>query len=155
MAKIEDVTLAQGRTNKRTFVISPTSILFQVWEGCIALTCLLTTIFVTFQLAFKENTPELTVVIYISDALYLAHIVVKFHLGFIWYGSLVTDRKVIKGKYLKREFGIDLLTMLVLPFDIESATRTDGQTTDFTKIVRILALLRILRFYSLTSYFGK
>lgn len=154
MAKIEDVTFSKPR-QKSQFIISPTWILFQVWEGCVAITCLLVTVFVTFQLSFKEDTPRLSVVIYVSDVLYLLHIVAKFHLGYISHGALVTDRKLIKEKYLKLQFPIDLLSTFVLPLEIICAALSISHTTDFRRVIRIMALFRIMRFYSLTSYFGK
>lgn len=155
MAKVEDITLShQGCTSKQSYV-SPTSLIFQIWEGCIALTCLLTTIFITFQFAFKENTPQLSIFIYISDVFYLVHIIVKFHLAFFSHGALVTDRKRIKNKYVKREFGFDLLSMIAIALEIICLTqKSSNNISDFEKVTRILSLLRVLRFYSLTSYFG-
>jgi Ion transport protein. len=152
MAKVEDISTATYRQPpKRT--ILPTSLIFQSWEGVVALACLLSTIFVTFQIAIKENVPGLTEVVHAIDFIYLIHIIVKFHVGYIQKGTLIIDLKRIRQKYLRGMFLFDVISCILIPLDF--ICYMDGIDEDFKRIVRVLKILKILRFYTLTSYFGK
>ena len=50
-----------------------------------------------------------------ADVLYFAHIIIKFYVGYIQEGTLITNRKSIRNKYLSREFCFDIIS--VLPLD--------------------------------------
>lgn len=155
MAKVADLSTALSRksTSTKNGVILPNAWFYQIWEGLIALTVLLTTIFVSFKVAFDADAPVLSGLLYAFGFLYVVHIVLKFNVGYIRKGVLVLDKKQIKENYLKGTFCLDLITCIVIPLDYLSLI--EGIDEDFKKSVRILKLLKILRFYSLTAYFGK
>ena len=158
MVKVEDVSTAEARVKKLGFIIKPTSIAYQCWEALVATSSLFLTLAVTFQLSFKSNVPGLSPVTYFFDFVYFIHIILKFHVAFIKDGGLIVDSKLIKRKYARGEFIIDVLSLLHLPLVL--AAEFVGYTSGYASL-RILRLVgigklnRILRFYTLTKFFGK
>lgn len=155
MAKVEDLSIAlkQNTPSKKKFVILPTAWLFLIWEGLIAFTCLLTTLFVTFQKAYKSDEYVLVSLLHGFDFVYLIHIGIKFNLGYVKKGTLILEKEKIKENYLKTTFILDAISFVKLPLQL--VTYIDGVGLQFKQVVRGLELLKILRFYNLTACFGK
>jgi len=163
MAKVEDLStgLKQRWTGlkrdaswwKKGFVILPTTWYYMVWEGFMAFTCLLTTVFVSFQKAYKSDEYALVTMLHAFDFLYLVHVGIKFNLGYVTKkGTLILDKRKIKEHYLKTTFIFDFASLVKLPLEMIGYAVDVG--LDYKQVVRGLNLLKILRFYTLTSCFG-
>lgn len=164
MAKVEDLSTGLKRKWaglkpdascwKKGFVILPTKGYYMAWEGFIAFVCLLTTVFVTFQKAYKSDGYTLTSMLHTFDFLYLIHVGIKFNLGYVTKkGTLVLDKRKIKEHYLKTTFIFDFASLIKLPLEMVGYAADVG--LEYKQVVRGLNLLKILRFYTLTSCFGK
>ena len=147
------VSLAKegGFFEKFPFVINPRSSLFRYWEIvssiCIFLTCLI----VPFQASFNSQSPALWALAYIFDVLYLVEVSLRFFVGYFSKGTLITDRSLIRRRYLRGMFIPDLLTLIpldLLAFGVGTHLRWH-QTLTLLRLNRTLRVLRLL------SFFGK
>jgi len=136
---------------KKTF-INPTTRTYQCWEGFIAATTFLSTLLVTFGSSFSENSLWVSRVNIALDIFYFINIIIKFYVGYIHEGTLITNKKLIKRKYLHGEFWIDLIS--IIPFNIIKL-ESSMITSSVAQLLRVTSLRRLLRFYSLTKFFGK
>ena len=130
-------------------VINPRSSLFRYWEIvssiCIFLTCLI----VPFQASFNSQSPPLWALAYIFDALYLVDVSVRFFVGYFSKGTLITDRSLIRRRYVCGMFIPDLLTLIpldLLAFGVGPHLRWH-QTLTLLRLNRILRVLRLLSFF--------
>ena len=147
------VSLANEKINfqKTSFVINPRSRLFRYWETvsciCIFLTCLI----VPFQASFDSLNSALWVLAYIFDALYLVDVSLRFLVGYFSKGTLITDRSLIRRRYLLGMFIPDLLTLI--PLDLLAFVV--GIHLRWHQTLTLLRLNRILRVLRLIFFFGK
>lgn len=153
MNKVEDVSCATAAEKDDEFFIHPNSITYQVWEGFVAVSCFLCSLAVSFQAAFKADLESLTAITYACDCVYLIHIAVKFFVAFIREGDLITSRKEIQRKYARKEFILDIVS--VLPLELIFVAVKGNYVHGWQYVIRIGKLNRILRFYSTTAFFGK
>lgn len=151
--KVEDVSCATAAEKDEEFFIHPNSITYQVWEGFVAVSCFLCSLAVSFQAAFKADLESLTAITYACDCVYLIHIAVKFFVAFIREGDLITSRKEIQRKYARKEFILDIVS--VLPLELIFVAVKGNYVHGWQYVIRIGKLNRILRFYSTTAFFGK
>lgn len=145
------VSLANDELNFQTFsfVINPRSTLFRYWETvssiCIFVTCLI----VPFQASFYSQCSTLWALAYIFDALYLVDVLLRFWVGYFSKGTLITDRSLIRRRYLCGMFIPDLLTLVpldLLAFGVGTHLRWH-QTLTLLRLNRILRVLRLLSFF--------
>ena len=145
------VSLANEKISfqKTSFVINPRSRLFRYWETvsciCIFLTCLI----VPFQASFDSLNSALWVLAYIFDALYLVDVSLRFLVGYFSKGTLITDRSLIRRRYLLGMFIPDLLTLIpldLLAFVVGIHLRWH-QTLTLLRLNRILRVLRLILFF--------
>jgi len=145
------VSLANEEINfqKTSFVINPRSRRFRYWETvtfiCIFLTCLI----VPFQASFDSETSTLWALAYIFDALYLVDVSLRFLVGYFSKGTLITDRSLIRRRYLLGMFIPDLLTLIpldLLAFVVGTHLRWH-QTLTLLRLNRILRVLRLILFF--------
>ena len=141
---IEDINL-----QKFPFVINPRSSRFRYWETvscfCIFLNCLI----VTYQASFDSQLSALWALAYIFDALYLVDVSLRFLVGYFSKGTLITDRSLIRRRYLCGMFIPDILTLIpldLLAFVIGTHVRWH-QTLTLLRLNRILRVLRLLSFF--------
>ena len=113
---------------KFPFVINPLSSLFRYWEivcsFCIFLTCLI----VPYQASFDSQLLTFWTLAYIFDALYLVDVSLRFFVGYFSKGTLITDRSLIRRRYLRGMFIPDLLLPLYrwICWLLELAQISDG-----------------------------
>ena len=133
------------------FVINPHWSRFRYWEIvsciCIFLTCLI----VPFQASFDSLNSALWVLAYILDALYLVEVSLRFLVGYFSNGTLITDRSLIRRRYLLGMFIPDLLTLI--PLDLLAFVV--GTHLRWHQILTLLRLNRILRVVRLLLFFGR
>lgn len=147
------VSLANQELNfqKAAFVINPRSDLFQYWEivssFCIFLTCLI----VPFQASFNSQYSTLWAFAYMFDVLFLADVLLRFWVGYFSKGTLIADRSLIRRRYLRGKFLLDLLTIIPLDFLAFGV----GTHLKWHQTLSLLRLNRVLRVYRLLSFFGK
>ena len=133
------------------FVINPRSSPFRYWENgssiCIFLVCLI----VPFQASFNSQSSALWVLTYIFDVLYLVDVSLRFFVGYFSKGTLITDRSLIRRRYLRGMFIPDILTLIpldLLAFGVGTHLR-------WHQTLSLLRLNRILRVFRLLSLFGR
>ena len=147
------VSLAKQELNfqKAAFVINPRSDLYRYWETvssfCIFLTCLI----VPFQASFSSQYLTLWAFTYIFDVLFLADVLLGFCVAYFSKGTLIVDRSLIRRRYLRGKFLLDLLT--IVPLDLLAFGV--GTHLKWHQTLSLLRLNRILRVYRLLSFFGK
>ena len=150
--KVEDAQSLIIKKRGQDKAINPSSVVYQTWEGVIALVSLYSTLAVTFRISFQENITLRRLLIAV-DVLYFAHIIIKFYVGYIQEGTLITNRKFIQNKYLSREFCFDILS--ALPLDAAELFHGDKPSYQWHVFQKYEGLRRILRFHSVTTFFGK
>jgi len=136
---------------KFPFVINPRSSRFRYWEIISSIFIFSTCLIVPYQASFDSQSSTLWVLAYIFDALYLVDVSLKFLVGYFSKGTLITDRSLIRHRYLRGMFILDLLTLLpldLLYFGVGTHLRWH-QTLTLLRLNRILRVLRLL------SYFGR
>eukprot|EP00058_Branchiostoma_floridae_P022784 XP_002608274.1 hypothetical protein BRAFLDRAFT_87952 [Branchiostoma floridae] len=131
----------------RTYIYPMTNA-SRVWEAIVAITCVATACINTFKVAFDSRHTELWILLYIFDALYLTDIVLQFFYVYLDYGVPVTDLKLIRRRYLRRTFAVDLLSLL--PIEL-IAFAVPGQS--FWKTMAMFQLNRLLRTYRIQTFF--
>lgn len=146
------VSLANQDINlQAALVINPRSDLYRYWETvssfCIFLTCLV----VPFQASFNSEWSTLWAFTYIFDVLFLADVVLRFCVGYFSKGTLITDGSLIRRRYLRGTFLLDLLTIFPLDFLVFGV----GTHLRWHQSLSLLRLNRILRVYRLLSFFGE
>ena len=136
---------------KAAFVVNPRSDLYRCWETvssvCVFLTCLI----VPFQASLNSHGSTLWAFTYIFDVLFLVDVLFRFCVGFFSKGTLITDRSLIRRRYLRGKFLLDLLTILPLDFLVFGV----GTHLRWHQTLSLLRLNRILRVHRLLSFFGK
>ncbi|XP_035668949.1 uncharacterized protein LOC118411052 [Branchiostoma floridae] len=131
----------------RTYIYPMTNA-SRVWEAIIAITCVATACIGTFKVSFESRHTELWVLTYIFDALYLSDIVLQFFYVYFDYGVPVTDLKLIRRRYMRRTFAVDLLSLL--PIEL-IAFGVPGES--FWKMMALFQLNRLLRMYRVQTFF--
>jgi len=147
------VSLANEAINfqKISFVINPRSRIYRSWETvssiCIFLTCLI----VPFQASFDSHSSTLWALTYIFDALYLVDVSLRFLVGYFSEGTLITDRSLIRRRYLLGMFIPDLLTLI--PLDLLAFVV--GTHLRWHQTLTLLGLKRFLRVLRLHLFLGR
>eukprot|EP00058_Branchiostoma_floridae_P006940 XP_002592428.1 hypothetical protein BRAFLDRAFT_67294 [Branchiostoma floridae] len=131
----------------RTYIYPMTNA-SRVWEAIIAITCVATACIGTFKVSFESRHTELWVLTYIFDALYLSDIVLQFFYVYFDYGVPVTDLKLIRRRYMRRTFAVDLLSLLPLEL---IAFGVPGES--FWRTMALFQLNRLLRMYRVQTFF--
>ncbi|KAI8478218.1 hypothetical protein Bbelb_440550 [Branchiostoma belcheri] len=131
----------------RTYIYPMTNA-SRVWESIVAITCVATACIITFKVAFDSSHKELWILMYLFDALYLVDIVLQFFYVYFDYGVPVTDLKLIRRRYIRRTFVIDLLSLL--PIEL-IAFAVPGQS--FWRTMTMFQLNRLLRMYRVQTFF--
>lgn len=145
------VSLANEEINilKFPFVINPRSSLFRYWETVSSIFIFSTSLIVPYQASFDSQSSTLWALAYIFDALYLVDVSLRFLVGYFSKGTLITDRSLIRRRYLRGMFIPDLLTLLpldLLAFGVGTHLRWH-QTLTLLRLNRILRVLRLLSFF--------
>lgn len=133
------------------FFIKPRSTAYRVWEILNIISVFLTCILVPFQASFNSQPISLWVLVYIMDAIFLVDVFFQFFLAFYRKGTLITDTKEIRKRYLKGLFIVDVLTLLPLEIFVIAT----NQTLKWHQAMSLLRLNRLLRVYRLLRFFGK
>ncbi|XP_066276868.1 uncharacterized protein [Branchiostoma lanceolatum] len=131
----------------RTYIYPMTNA-SRVWEAIVAITCVTSVCINTFKISFDSSHAELWILMYIFDALYLTDIVLQFFYVYFDYGVPVTDLKLIRRRYIRRTFAVDLLS--VLPIEL-IAFAVPGQS--FWRTMAMFQLNRLLRIYRVQTFF--
>lgn len=140
-------------TVKATF-IPINSLWYKSWEGFVGLTCILSAIFVTFQMAFRAQLEGLTSLVYLFDAIYIVYIALRFYAPYMKDGRWIICKNKIKKRYLKCELIIDVLS--VLPIELISLGAQGGSVLhNWQFLIRIERINRVLRIYNMFQFLGK
>ncbi|CAH1251717.1 CNGA1 [Branchiostoma lanceolatum] len=131
----------------RTYIYPMTNA-SRVWEAIVAITCVATACIGTFKVSFESRHTELWILMYIFDALYLMDIILQFFYVYFDYGVPVTDLKLIRRRYIRRTFIVDLLSLLPLEL---IAFAVPGQS--FWRTMAMFQLNRLLRMYRVQTFF--
>ena len=134
---------------KFPFVINPLSSLFRYWEIVCSISVFLTCLIVPYQASFDSQLLTLWAFAYIFDVLYLVDVSLRFFVGYFSKGTLITDRSLIRRRYLHGMFIPDLLTLIpldLLAFGVGTNVRWH-QTLIQLRLNRILRVLRLLSFF--------
>ena len=147
------VSLANEGINnhKDPFVINPRSSLFRYWETASSIFIIFTCLIVPYQASFDSQSSALWALAYIFDALYLGDVSLRFLVGYFSKGTLITDRSLIRRRYLRGMFIPDILTLI--PLDLLALGV--GTHLRWHQTLSLLRLNRILRVLRLLSFFGK
>lgn len=147
------VSLANQELNfkQAAFVINPRSDLYRCLETVSSLCIFLTCLIVPFQASFNSQSRTLWAFAYIFDVLFLVDVLLRFCVGYFSKGTLITDRSLIRRRYLRGKFLPDLLT--VIPLDLLAFGV--GTHLRWHQTLSLLRLNRILRVYRLLSFFGE
>ena len=138
-----------GRTD--AFLIRPRSTAYRVWETVNTLAVFLSCLVVPYQASFNSEPSILWVLVYIMDAIFLIDVVLQFYLAYYSEGSLITDPKQIRRRYLKGLFIVDVITLLPL----EVFTFAAKSSLKWHQAMSLLRLNRLLRIHRLLQFFGK
>ena len=134
-----------------SFLIKPRSTAYRVWETINTISIFVTCILVPFQASFNSQPAGLWVLVYILDAIFLVDVVFHFFLAFYFKGTLITDLRQIRTRYLKTIFLVDVLTLLPLEVFFFALKKS----LKWHQAISLLRLNRILRVYRLLRFFGK
>ena len=132
-------------------VISPRSKAYRFWDVLNTLAIFLTCLVVPFQACFSSNVVAFWVLSYVFDALFLIDVLLRFHVGYFRKGSLITEKKLVRKRYVRGAFGPDVLTLVPLDF-LVFAVSTSSR---WHQTLSLLRLNRVLRVYRLFSFFGE
>ncbi|XP_078464479.1 voltage-gated delayed rectifier potassium channel KCNH1-like [Lampetra planeri] len=120
------------------------------WDWLILILTFYTAIMVPYNVSFRTRQSNVAwlVVDSVVDAIFLVDIVLNFHTTYVGSaGEVISDPALIRTKYLKTWFLIDLLSCL--PYDIINAFENadEGISSLFSalKVVRLLRLGRVAR----------
>eukprot|EP00850_Spirogloea_muscicola_P010428 SM000061S19255 [mRNA] locus=s61:457048:462535:+ [translate_table: standard] len=105
-----------------------------------------------FNVAFLNSHNIITVtnaLIYVTDAVFLVDVAVKFHLAVFADGQWKVSRRQIAEKYLRGSFAFDLLA--ALPWDVALKLALAG--TELAADVSLVGLTRLLRLKRLWQFF--
>ena len=141
----------EGNFQNFPFVINPRSRPFRYWEIVSSIRIFLTCLIVPFQASFDSQSSSLWVLAYIFDVLYLVDVLLRFFVGYFSKGTLITDRSLIRHRYLRGMFIPDILTLVpldLLAFGVGTHLR-------WHQTLSLLRLNRILRVFRLLSFFGR
>lgn len=119
-----------------------------IWDIVVTVSIIPSLFFVTLQLFYNAGIPWQWAVIYVTDMLYLAHIVVQFFRSYTQRGVEITCKKKIAIHYLSHSFFPDLIS--ILPFELFSAVASNSMY-----VSAFLRLNRCIRSYRVWSYLCK
>ncbi|XP_071497085.1 uncharacterized protein [Diadema antillarum] len=103
-------------TDPQSCFLNPQNSRMRAWETLIVITILTTFSLDLFIAAFDSRIVALWIVLYTCDILFLMDIVMRFFLGYMKDGILITDSNKIKIHYLRTTFPLDFFT--ILPTDL-------------------------------------
>ena len=141
-------------TSQRSrFTVRVNAVWFKLWESLVAVTSMFSAIIVTFQLAFRADISEITILVYVFDMIYIAHIALRFYIPYMENGKYVTKRSLIKRNYFYGLFIVDILSVVPLELFSLSIMQSDNQNWEFK--TRYERINRVIRFYTVVSILQK
>ena len=152
--KLEDASyLTEMLTEKqRRSVILPNSRLKNCWDALIAVLVSYTAIMLPIQLCY-DNVPQtlppgLVAFDVFTDVIFITDIFLNFHVGYIDEAVVVTDKQLIRRKYLSRWFSIDVVGSFPgdTIFLIIEAARAGAEDESFgSQQASLVTLFKILK----------
>ena len=118
--------------------------------GLLILGCMLFTAIVTpYEVALLETRLDgLFVVNKLVDAVFILDIVLTFHTSYVDENfTLVTDLRLIRAKYLRGWFAVDVVS--VLQFDVLELILNNGDSDSDVGQLKAVRMLRILRLFKM------
>lgn len=145
-------SVAYGKTFEH--FLNPNSSRMRSWESFVILTIIICVKLEFFQAAFTTRYVAIWILVYCFDLIFLLDIILRFYLGYMKDGILITDKAKIRSHYLRRKFPIDVFT--ILPIDLVILL-WPGITAP--GVLRYLAFYRLLpkfvRLHRVPPFFGK
>ncbi len=136
------------------FYLSPNTKRMRLWESFVVITVICTVCVDIFMPAFDSRITVLWVLAYFFDVVFLIDICLRFFLGYMIDGILVSDLGMICRHYLKTTFFVDFFT--VLPLDLlVFASPGVGSDEIMKRLAQYRCINRIFRGHRIISYFGK
>ncbi|PIK48174.1 tetrameric potassium-selective cyclic nucleotide gated channel [Apostichopus japonicus] len=143
-------SVAYGKTFEH--FLNPNSSRMRSWESFVILTIIVGVPLEFFQAAFTTKWVPIWVLVYLFDLIFLGDIILRFYLGYMKDGILITDKAKIRSHYLRRKFPIDVFTIIPIDLVVLFWLGTPG-------ILQILAFCRLLpkvvRLHRIPPFFGK
>jgi potassium voltage-gated channel Eag-related subfamily H protein 2 len=143
-----------------TVPLQPTDTLIRNWEGFMMLLLLYVTFVTTYEIAFVKRE-EL-----ILDGLFWTNRFVDFGFVFdLWVnfnvaftdeeGSLVSSKKLVRNRYLRGWFPLDILALL--PFGMIGFLMNSDEVKDmaFMRLIRLLRLMKLARLMKASRIINK
>ena len=129
----------------RARVMRPSHPLYRLWE--LVCTCFVMTssFLVVYMSTFDSATTWLHVLLYTCDTVNVINVIASFWLAYEnENGSLITDTSLIRRRYLRSYFFIDIIS--AVPFELASGLYLPAEP--------YLRLNRLFRAYQISSFFG-
>ncbi|XP_071851243.1 uncharacterized protein [Apostichopus japonicus] len=143
-------SVAYGKTFEH--FLNPNSSRMRSWESFVILTIIVGVPLEFFQAAFTTKWVPIWVLVYLFDLIFLGDIILRFYLGYMKDGILITDKAKIRSHYLRRKFPIDVFTIIPIDLVVLFWLGTPG-------ILQILAFCRLLpkvvRLHRIPPFFEK
>ncbi|XP_071956713.1 uncharacterized protein [Antedon mediterranea] len=144
----------------RHFYLSPHTFWMQRWEALVVTTVIFTSALEVFIAVLDSRVLGLWVFVYLCDFIFIIDIVLRFFVGYMKNGILISDVRLIRKHYLRTTFIPDIVSVLPLGLIVLAKPGiqvADGFVTTLTNIVPKLAqyrcMNRLLRVYRIESYF--
>ena len=116
-----------------------------IWDVIVVLSIIPSSFLVTFQVFYNAGIPWQWSIVYITDLIYIASIVVQFLRSYRKRGVEITSKKKIALHYVCRSFFPDLISVLPLELFCFIAPNT-------TYISAFLRLNRCIRCYKVWTF---
>jgi voltage-gated potassium channel len=129
-------------------VIREDSRLRSTWDALILALIVLTCVLVPYQVAFQHQVDWAgTVLLYVVDLFFLFDVFLNFRTSYRHQGAEVTDRAMIRRRYLTGLFAVDLLAALPLDALLLTMPGVELNGVSLVLLVRLVRLLRIVRLF--------
>ncbi len=122
------------------------------WDICIFILTITSLILITFQFAFQHIVTSFgTILLYSIDLLFLVNIFLNLRTSVRIDGVEITDKVIIKEKYLTTKFGLDFVSSL--PLDALFLLWSDYSMLGISIVlwIRLIRLIRIKYIYSIIN----
>ncbi|XP_033108885.1 uncharacterized protein LOC117110323 isoform X2 [Anneissia japonica] len=134
------------------FVLSPSSMFVVVLKRVTSFLVFLTTWTILYQACFQVPSNIILVFSYVSEAVFVFEIYVKFHVSCAnEYGDLERDFNKVYKSYLKKKSGFTIDVIAALPLDILALCGRDDDQKFLA--LTILRLIHLVRLYRLSEFF--
>lgn len=123
-------------------IIDPDGEFKKIWDMTVLLVTIYSAIIIPLSVIFKVfGKPYDSVSIWIVTLVYTADVVINFYTSIPGRGTLIHDRRIIAGKYLKSWFAIDVLAAFPVPLV--------GVVFPAAGVLNLLRVLRLNRLFKL------